>query len=253
MSLIIGSYAVLFASLAAHAAQFGFLVFFENPRKSSNNGLLRSINRLHLLRTADIERTYGQRKLLAQRTPFVPAASRKTADNDTPVKDHIRSASLSSTMSLDSTTPSATEGESATETDGPVTDSDSGTENEARSLTRRRKTRADSDTRLSTLSTFGTNVSRDKSPVSQHDLFNRYFRKDVVLFYNLDPLRYVWPRHQIDVILLYMDQFTNRLTNLVQRIFSSSWLYPTFSWPLLSHLSLTAQLSHCTPLMPSPG
>lgn len=34
LSLIIGSYLVLFVSLAAHAAQFGFLLFFENPRKS---------------------------------------------------------------------------------------------------------------------------------------------------------------------------------------------------------------------------
>ena len=34
LSLIVGSYAVLFVSLAAHAAQFGFLVFFENPRES---------------------------------------------------------------------------------------------------------------------------------------------------------------------------------------------------------------------------
>lgn len=33
LSLIVGSYVVLFVSLAAHAAQFGFLVFFENPRK----------------------------------------------------------------------------------------------------------------------------------------------------------------------------------------------------------------------------
>lgn len=32
LSLISGSYAVLFVSLAAHAAQFAFLVFFENPR-----------------------------------------------------------------------------------------------------------------------------------------------------------------------------------------------------------------------------
>lgn len=33
LSLIVGSYPVLFASIAAHAAQFGFLVAFENPRK----------------------------------------------------------------------------------------------------------------------------------------------------------------------------------------------------------------------------
>ena len=34
LSLISGSYPVLFVSIAAHAAQFGFLVFFENPRES---------------------------------------------------------------------------------------------------------------------------------------------------------------------------------------------------------------------------
>ncbi|KIP06876.1 hypothetical protein PHLGIDRAFT_30282 [Phlebiopsis gigantea 11061_1 CR5-6] len=169
LSLIVGSYAVLFASLAAHAAQFGFLVFFENPH---------------------IERTYGQRKLLAQRTPFVPAASRKAAADGTPLESHVRSASVSSTLSVGSTTPSATEGETATETDGPDTDSDSGTENEARSFSRSRKTRADSDTRFTTSSTYSVDVPpRDQSPVSQHDLFNRYFRKDVVLLHNLDPLR----------------------------------------------------------------
>ena len=34
LSLIVGSYAVLFVSLAAHAAQFAFLIGFENPRMS---------------------------------------------------------------------------------------------------------------------------------------------------------------------------------------------------------------------------
>lgn len=33
LSLIVGSYPVLFVSLTAHAAQFAFLLFFENPRK----------------------------------------------------------------------------------------------------------------------------------------------------------------------------------------------------------------------------
>jgi phosphatidylethanolamine N-methyltransferase len=33
LSLIVGSYPVLFVSLTAHAAQFAFLVFFENPRR----------------------------------------------------------------------------------------------------------------------------------------------------------------------------------------------------------------------------
>ena len=149
-------------------------------------------------RIVDIERTYGQRKLLAQRTPFVPASSRKAAGDGTPLKDHVRSASVSSTLSISSATPSATEGETATETDGPDTESDSGTENEARSFSRTRKTRADSETRFTASSTYSVDVPpRDRSPVSQHDLFNRYFRKDVVLLHNLDPLRYVKSQRQV--------------------------------------------------------
>ena len=34
LSLIVGSYALLFVSMAAHAAQFAFLALFENPRTS---------------------------------------------------------------------------------------------------------------------------------------------------------------------------------------------------------------------------
>jgi hypothetical protein len=37
LSLIVGSYALLFVSMAAHAAQFAFLAFFENPRTSTLN------------------------------------------------------------------------------------------------------------------------------------------------------------------------------------------------------------------------
>ena len=33
LSLIVASETVLFVSLAAHACQFGFLVYFENPRE----------------------------------------------------------------------------------------------------------------------------------------------------------------------------------------------------------------------------
>ena len=33
LSLIVGSLTVLFVSLAAHACQFAFLVWFENPRR----------------------------------------------------------------------------------------------------------------------------------------------------------------------------------------------------------------------------
>lgn len=50
LSIIVASYPVLFASFAAHAAQFAFLVFFENPRKQSRvMKFRRAIELVHML------------------------------------------------------------------------------------------------------------------------------------------------------------------------------------------------------------
>ena len=53
LSLVSGSYAVLFLSLAAHASQFAFLLWFENPH---------------------IERVYGEKKVRAPCHLIVSAA-----------------------------------------------------------------------------------------------------------------------------------------------------------------------------------
>ncbi|GAA6044275.1 hypothetical protein JCM8097_002105 [Rhodosporidiobolus ruineniae] len=61
LSLIVASPAVLFVSLAAHAAQFGFLIFFENPhieRTSTPSTKSSSLSRL------DLDNKYFQKDLL---------------------------------------------------------------------------------------------------------------------------------------------------------------------------------------------
>ena len=224
LSLIVGSYPVLFASLAAHAAQFAFLVFFENPRMLGFT-FLTGRHFTHTL-SADIERTYGQRKPLAARVPINPsevrrAPTRRTSPTSTPGMStpvHQRSESSAST---DISTPAVTEGDTATSTDLETEtehehehdhDADVEADNEAESHYRQRYQTVNERLKASVAGVAVGGVdSRDmtrvnspqgsgaQSPatvqrtkyrlVSQHDLLNRYFRKDLTLLHNFDPLR----------------------------------------------------------------
>ncbi|KAF9074375.1 phosphatidylethanolamine N-methyltransferase [Rhodocollybia butyracea] len=194
LSLISGSYAVLFVSLAAHAAQFAFLVFFENPH---------------------IERLYGQRKAIAKRTPLITKATKP-----------VPSASVTTLEESDAdlTTPSATEGETGTESD---LETETETEMEETQLDRpavvfkaKRKVPV-SGGRISPGSGKSSNQSstssmsaarhRGSSPgpqksISQHDLLNKYFRRDMVIFRNLDLLRA--PDALLVVLITYATLFT---------------------------------------------
>ncbi|KAI9463938.1 phosphatidylethanolamine N-methyltransferase [Russula earlei] len=149
ISLIVGSYPVLFVSLAAHSAQFAFLVFFENPH---------------------IERFYGQRKLLAQRVPILqpcPLANGSTrvvpqAPPSLQGQGQLRSRArafsdpLSANSISEGSTPFDSEAESDTEHDSQQT-----------------------------CVSEGTGVSK----LSHHDLRNRYFRRDTIVLYHLDIFR----------------------------------------------------------------
>ncbi|KAF9512838.1 hypothetical protein BS47DRAFT_1376879 [Hydnum rufescens UP504] len=171
LSLISGSYPVLFASLAAHAAQFAFLVLFENPH---------------------IERMYGQRKLMSMRTPVIvsdsPLSSEATRDqvstatssSSARISKHVRN------YSSDELTPSATEGDTATDTDELM---ETETEEEDKQHTPRIANRRLSPRPSQFALNDGTSPRRPQSECSQHDLLARYFRKDPIGLRNLDLMR----------------------------------------------------------------
>ena len=167
LSLIVGSYPVLFVSLAAHAAQFAFLVFFENPRGSSIPIRILQISNAMVL---DIERMYGQRKPIAQRTPLIiPQPTTRTT-----YLTYSRPRSLDSPLYVDSPTPTVTEGET-TETETEL------------------DTELDESYMLPPSDHARIAEARPRShSLTQHDLLNFFFRKDVIILRNIDLLRYAF-------------------------------------------------------------
>ncbi|KAE9396219.1 hypothetical protein BT96DRAFT_1021488 [Gymnopus androsaceus JB14] len=213
LSLIAGSYGVLFASLAAHAAQFAFLVLFENPH---------------------IERFYGVKKAIAKRTPLAKTTPAATSTSSASTKTL---ATANTTLVEESDpdydydtmrTPSATEGETATDTDletetememeGLLFDvspkpakSPKGSPRRSPSLRSRSSTHHKQQTSNSTVSSFESfskNATGNGAGamLSHHDLSNKYFRRDMVIFKNLDVLRA--PDALLAVLITYATFFT---------------------------------------------
>lgn len=125
----------------------------------------------------DIERMYGQRKLIAQRVPVVTSKATGTADdngddNKIGVEDfHV---------------PDMTDDETATDTELE-------TETEAEPVDCQERVRSKHQRNPSSSSSSGTSLPSlnryQKKAVSQHDLFNKYFRRDTVILKNIDLLR----------------------------------------------------------------
>ena len=168
ISLIVGSYPVLFVSLAAHCAQFAFLVFFENPRKWCGvlNFIVFDSDPLAL----DIERFYGQPKLLAQRVPILqlPPLANCSANVVPQVRPSLQgqgeTLGRARAFSAPPSTPS---------TPGGLTPCDSETE---------------SDVELDSQQTC-INGGIGSTKLSHHDLRNRYFRKDTIVLSRFDIFR----------------------------------------------------------------
>ncbi|KAG6896502.1 phosphatidylethanolamine N-methyltransferase [Termitomyces sp. T32_za158] len=178
LSLIAGSYAVLFVSLAAHAAQFAFLLFFENPH---------------------IERMYGQPKAIAKRTPLVHPCQPKNK-SAVPSTNAVAGSSTCPEIEADPAdilaTPAVTEGETATDT----TEIETEVEIDEAVITRmsqsRENEKASKHRPKPSVSSLSSASSEQPQPLrywrraaSQHDLLNKYFRHDTLVLRNIDLLR----------------------------------------------------------------
>ncbi|KAK2460451.1 hypothetical protein APHAL10511_007616 [Amanita phalloides] len=202
LSLISGSYAVLFVSLAAHAAQFSFLLFFENPH---------------------IERMYGQRKLIAKRDP-VFSVKPTGISND-------KSDGVVKTNGDDFPAPTMVDGETFTDTE---VETEAEAETPTEETRSKRHRRDDSGSCMNEQCTEYRRVPWKKA-ISQHDLFNKYFRRDTVILKNVDVLRANDAMLLLVVIYGLTIQFVPRLSE--KAILFVHFIH-TFAWLMIHYVGL---------------
>ncbi|KAF5353374.1 hypothetical protein D9756_008040 [Leucocoprinus leucothites] len=205
LSLISGSYLVLFVSLAIHAAQFAFLVFFENPH---------------------IERYYGKRKAIAKRVPLISSVART---NRTSTVSH----DISAHDTPSATTETETELETETETEDNLNYVRSSPQSQLKtSSTKHRLTPSNA----SSISSNGDSVGRKRKALSQHDLLNKYFRRDTVVMKNLDLLRA--NDFMLTVIVLYAFAVMLIPSNLSDRTAQALHFVHALTWCLVHYVGL---------------
>ena len=204
LSLISGSETVLYVSLAAHACQFAFLVFFEDPRRLP-------ICRMLLYKVADeyyesdIERTYGERKPLAMRVPLKSGQGATVSDNETPSPFSGDRASTPKPR-RSSVSSSASAPDSLADTPVGTDESDYETDTDATSHAFRNGSRSRRESEISedldadqptspsvnspSMPCISTKPARHRPQLlSKHDFDAYYFRNDLLMLKNFDPLR----------------------------------------------------------------
>jgi phosphatidylethanolamine N-methyltransferase len=196
-------------SLAGHTAQFAFLVFFENPRMLRFPSCVTSYHCLigqFPFFLIDIERMYGKRKPIAKRTPLFPSNAKKDVESsinpnnlplkpddyapipaipkgntsadteefesETEVEELLPKAKYFSNIALTRHQQNLSI-ESATSSDGHV-----GT-----------RTSADNKSASSRPRSAKVGTPQKSKTLSQHDLLNKYFRRDALVLRNVDLLR----------------------------------------------------------------
>jgi phosphatidylethanolamine N-methyltransferase len=124
---------------------------------------------------------YGQRKAIAKRTPLRPRVKTTPGTSSTPT-----ATASPAEPGYTSSTPSATEGDTATETD---IETETETELDIEALVGGRR-RAGHQAQPSNTTLDGRlSPPKPKKPMSEHDLLNKYFRRDTVVLKNIDLFR----------------------------------------------------------------
>jgi phosphatidylethanolamine N-methyltransferase len=130
----------------------------------------------------DIERFYGQRKPLAERVPFrrSTASEQPTPTGASTPLEHVPRVPSNATLADALSTPSATEGETASDTETTEGERDADVTDAERD--------AEAETRMRTPA-LPLSRRRSADGLSSHDLLVRYFRRDTILLWNFDIFR----------------------------------------------------------------